>query len=106
MSPFGDASSGWSELFCDTPFSSRFPQFYDIYANLLRYFPGPHTKIYDILEDMRLFIARRVKKNKETLDPNSPRDFIDCFLIQMEKVGCGEDGFPSYKAQGALPRGK
>ncbi|XP_070800392.1 cytochrome P450 2G1-like [Pituophis catenifer annectens] len=65
--------------------SNSWAQFYDIYANLLKYFPGPHTKISDILEDMRLFIARRVKKNKETLDPNSPRDYIDCFLIQMEK---------------------
>ncbi|XP_061453210.1 cytochrome P450 2G1-like [Rhineura floridana] len=65
--------------------STAWAQFYDIYASFLKYFPGPHTKIYDILEDMRVFIARRVKKNKETLDPNAPRDFIDCFLIQMEK---------------------
>ncbi|KAG8143703.1 hypothetical protein E2320_000914 [Naja naja] len=65
--------------------SNSWSQFYDIYANLLRFFPGPHTKIYDILEDMRLFIAKRVKKNKESLDPNAPRDYIDCFLIQMEK---------------------
>uniref|UniRef100_A0A8D2L201 Uncharacterized protein n=1 Tax=Varanus komodoensis TaxID=61221 RepID=A0A8D2L201_VARKO len=33
----------------------------------------------------RLFIARKVKRNQETLDPNAPRDFIDCFLIQMDK---------------------
>ncbi|XP_053123266.1 cytochrome P450 2G1-like isoform X2 [Hemicordylus capensis] len=66
--------------------STAWSQFYDIYASFLRYFPGPHTKVYDILEDMRRFIARRVKKNQETLDPNSPRDFIDCFLIQMEKA--------------------
>ncbi|XP_026548598.1 cytochrome P450 2G1-like [Notechis scutatus] len=65
--------------------STSWSQFYDTYANLLRFFPGPHTKIYDILEDIRLFIAKRVKKNKETLDPNAPRDYIDCFLIQMEK---------------------
>uniref|UniRef100_A0A8C5RR17 Cytochrome P450 2G1-like n=1 Tax=Laticauda laticaudata TaxID=8630 RepID=A0A8C5RR17_LATLA len=65
--------------------SNSWSQFYDIYANLLRFFPGPHTKIYDILEDMRVFIAKRVEKNKETLDPNAPRDYIDCFLIQMEK---------------------
>lgn len=62
------------------------PQFYDMYSSFLKYFPGPHTKIYDILERMRVFIAERVKKNQETLDPNSPRDFIDCFLAQMEKV--------------------
>uniref|UniRef100_A0A8C5WQ89 Cytochrome P450 2G1 n=1 Tax=Laticauda laticaudata TaxID=8630 RepID=A0A8C5WQ89_LATLA len=71
--------------------SNSWSQFYDIYANLLRFFPGPHTKIYDILEDMRVFIAKRVEKNKETLDPNAPRDYIDCFLIQMEK----EKGNPS-----------
>lgn len=69
--------------FCVCPFSF---QFYDMYASFLKYFPGPHTKIYDILEDMRKFIERRVKENQATLDPNSPRDFIDCFLVQMEKV--------------------
>ncbi|KAH0631504.1 hypothetical protein JD844_005848 [Phrynosoma platyrhinos] len=65
--------------------STAWAQFYDIYASFLKYFPGPHTKIYDILEDMRCFISKRIKKNKETLDPNFPRDFIDSFLIQMEK---------------------
>ncbi|XP_042299564.1 cytochrome P450 2G1-like [Sceloporus undulatus] len=65
--------------------STAWAQFYDIYDSYLKYFPGPHTKIDDILEDMRLFIAKRVKKNQETLDSNVPRDFIDCFLIQMEK---------------------
>uniref|UniRef100_A0A8C8RRW4 Cytochrome P450 2G1 n=1 Tax=Pelusios castaneus TaxID=367368 RepID=A0A8C8RRW4_9SAUR len=66
--------------------SSPWSQFYDMYASFLKYFPGPHTKIYYILENMRKFIERRVKQNQATLDPNSPRDFIDCFLIQMEKV--------------------
>ncbi|XP_060639582.2 cytochrome P450 2G1-like [Anolis sagrei] len=65
--------------------SSSWSQFYDIYVDFLKYFPGPHTKIYDILEDMRIFVAKRVKQNQETFDPNFPRDFIDCFLIQMEK---------------------
>ncbi|XP_008112050.2 cytochrome P450 2G1 isoform X2 [Anolis carolinensis] len=69
---FREMSTGWA-------------QFYDIYVDFLKYFPGPHTKIYNILEDMRVFIAKRVKKNQETFDPNFPRDFIDCFLIQMEK---------------------
>ncbi|KAH0631503.1 hypothetical protein JD844_005847 [Phrynosoma platyrhinos] len=65
--------------------SSAWAQMYDIYVSFLKYFPGPHTNITDTLEDMRLFIAKRVKKNQETFDPNHPRDFIDCFLIQMEK---------------------
>nr|XP_020642975.1 cytochrome P450 2G1-like [Pogona vitticeps]XP_020642976.1 cytochrome P450 2G1-like [Pogona vitticeps] len=65
--------------------SSAWSQFYDIYASFLQYFPGPHTQVYDILEEMRLFVARRVKQNQKNLDPNCPQDFIDCFLIQMEK---------------------
>ncbi|XP_042299562.1 cytochrome P450 2G1-like isoform X2 [Sceloporus undulatus] len=69
---FREASTAWAQL-------------YDMYVNILKYFPGPHTKIYDILEDMKSFIAKKIQKNKETFDPDFPRDFIDCFLIQMEK---------------------
>uniref|UniRef100_A0A8B9PCN1 Cytochrome P450 2G1 n=1 Tax=Apteryx owenii TaxID=8824 RepID=A0A8B9PCN1_APTOW len=65
--------------------STPWSQFYDMNGSLLKYFPGPHMKIYHILERMRQFIAKRVLRNKETLDHGFPRDFIDCFLIQMEK---------------------
>uniref|UniRef100_A0A452VKZ1 Cytochrome P450 2A13 n=1 Tax=Ursus maritimus TaxID=29073 RepID=A0A452VKZ1_URSMA len=34
------------------------------------------------LED---FIAKKVEQNQRTLDPNSPRDFIDSFLIRMQE---------------------
>ncbi|XP_031518189.1 cytochrome P450 2A6-like, partial [Papio anubis] len=34
------------------------------------------------LED---FIAKKVEHNQRTLDPNSPRDFIDSFLIRMQE---------------------
>ncbi|KAL8219991.1 UNVERIFIED_CONTAM: Cytochrome P450 2G1 [Gekko kuhli] len=65
--------------------STAWAQAYDIYTNILKYLPGPHNKIYNMLEDMRRFIAKRVEKNRETLDLNSPRDFIDCFFVQIEK---------------------
>ncbi|XP_067317012.1 cytochrome P450 2G1-like [Anolis sagrei] len=65
--------------------SSTWAQLYDIYVSFLKYFPVPLNKLDDLMEELRLFIARRVKKNQETLDSNSPRDFIDCFLIQIEK---------------------
>uniref|UniRef100_R4GD54 Uncharacterized protein n=1 Tax=Anolis carolinensis TaxID=28377 RepID=R4GD54_ANOCA len=64
--------------------STSWAQFYDMYANYLNYIPGIHNKLYDCM-DMKLFIAKRIKKNQETFDPNFPRDYIDCFLIQMEK---------------------
>ncbi|XP_042299568.1 cytochrome P450 2G1-like [Sceloporus undulatus] len=65
--------------------STAWAQLYDIYESILRYFPGPKDKVYKYLDGIRVFIAKRVEKNQETLDPSFPRDFIDCFLIQMEK---------------------
>ncbi|XP_067318633.1 cytochrome P450 2G1-like [Anolis sagrei] len=65
--------------------SSTWSQLYDMFPTFLKYFPGPHTRVYDIMSYLSRFIAKRVKKNQETLDSNFPRDFIDCFLIQMEK---------------------
>ncbi|KAH0631502.1 hypothetical protein JD844_005846 [Phrynosoma platyrhinos] len=65
--------------------STAWAQLYDIYVSILKYFPGPQDKVYKYLDGIRVFIAKRVEKNQETLDPNFPRDFIDCFLIQMEK---------------------
>ncbi|XP_067316886.1 cytochrome P450 2G1-like [Anolis sagrei] len=69
---YWEASSTWSQL-------------YDMFPTFLKYFPGPHNRVYDIMSHLSCFIAKRVKKNQETLDPNFPRDFIDCYLIQMEK---------------------
>ena len=56
---------------------------------LLQHFPGPQDKIYSLLDSMRRFIARRVRSNAQSLEPSNPRDFIDCFLLQMDKVALG-----------------
>ncbi|XP_050161879.1 cytochrome P450 2G1-like, partial [Myiozetetes cayanensis] len=61
------------------------PQLYDMAEPLLRFLPGPHRRIPKLLGRMREFIARRVRSNARSLDPQNPRDFIDCFLIQMDK---------------------
>ncbi|XP_059691122.1 cytochrome P450 2G1-like [Gavia stellata] len=65
--------------------STPWSQFYEMGETFLKYLPGPHTKIPRLLGRMRSFIARRVRRNAETLEPEHPRDFIDCFLLQMEK---------------------
>ncbi|NWH68581.1 CP2G1 protein, partial [Geococcyx californianus] len=69
---FREISTSWSQL-------------YDMAESILQYLPGPHRRIPHLLGKMRAFIARRVRRNASTLDPANPRDFIDCFLIQMEK---------------------
>ncbi|XP_075302332.1 cytochrome P450 2G1-like isoform X2 [Opisthocomus hoazin] len=60
-------------------------QFYDMAETFLKHLPGPHTKVPRLLARVRSFIARRVQDNARSLEPGCPRDFIDCFLLQMEK---------------------
>nr|XP_060640580.1 cytochrome P450 2G1-like [Anolis sagrei ordinatus] len=71
--------------------SSPWAKLYDMYSGIMQYFPGGHNRLYNLLDELKAFIAERIKINQETLDPKNPRDFIDCFLIEMEK----EKGNPS-----------
>ncbi|XP_053328575.1 cytochrome P450 2G1-like [Spea bombifrons] len=57
----------------------------NIFPTLMDYIPGPHQKICSISEELNKFIYERVQKNQETLDPDSPRDFIDNFLIKLQE---------------------
>ncbi|XP_016064633.1 PREDICTED: cytochrome P450 2G1-like [Miniopterus natalensis] len=58
---------------------------YDMYSGIMQYLPGRHNRIYHLVEELKDFIASRVKVNEESLDPQNPRDFIDCFLVRMHQ---------------------
>ncbi|XP_059573947.1 cytochrome P450 2A5-like isoform X2 [Alligator mississippiensis] len=62
----------------------------------MNYLPGPQHKALKLLAGLEKYMEKKVKANEETLDPNSPRDFIDCFLIKMHQVlGGGVSGLLS-----------
>ncbi|KAL8219995.1 UNVERIFIED_CONTAM: hypothetical protein K2H54_037493 [Gekko kuhli] len=58
---------------------------YEMFSWIMKFLPGSHQQLFRNLNDICNFVAERVKVNKASLDHNNPRDFIDCFLIQMEK---------------------
>ncbi|KAM4019975.1 cytochrome P450 2G1-like [Anomaloglossus baeobatrachus] len=63
--------------------SSKWGQLYSILPTIMKYVPGPHHDIIRISEKLRDFFLERVNASMETLDPTSPRHFIDSFLIKM-----------------------
>ncbi|CAK6437081.1 unnamed protein product [Pipistrellus nathusii] len=65
--------------------STPWAQLYDMYSAIMQHLPGRHNRIYYLIEELKDFIASRVKINEESLDPQNPRDFIDCFLIKMHQ---------------------
>uniref|UniRef100_G1SRQ5 Cytochrome P450 n=1 Tax=Oryctolagus cuniculus TaxID=9986 RepID=G1SRQ5_RABIT len=60
-------------------------QLYEMFYSVMKHLPGPQQQAFKELEGLRDFIAKKVERNQRTLDPNSPRDFIDSFLIRMQE---------------------
>ncbi|XP_070793557.1 cytochrome P450 2C5-like [Pituophis catenifer annectens] len=58
---------------------------YNSFPKIMEYFPGQHTKTFADIEKLCGFIHKEVVLHQKTLDIQEPRDFIDCFLIKLEK---------------------
>ncbi|XP_045147370.1 cytochrome P450 2C23-like [Echinops telfairi] len=66
-------------------FNSRWIQLYNLWPTLIKHLPGEHRAFLRRTQDMRNFIMEKVKEHQESVDPNHPRDYIDCFLNKMEQ---------------------
>ncbi|XP_032094910.1 cytochrome P450 2C5-like [Thamnophis elegans] len=58
---------------------------YSSLPNIMNLLPGPHRKVFSDCKTVCNFIRNEVDTHKKTLDPDNPRDFIDCFLLKLEK---------------------
>ncbi|MEE6491136.1 hypothetical protein FKM82_016107 [Ascaphus truei] len=77
--------------------SSTWGQLLFVFPKIMQYIPGPHKQIYRNYVKLGAFVAKRLRMNKETLDPNNPRDFIDCFLIKIEQERKNPDTHFNYE---------
>ncbi|KAM4019979.1 cytochrome P450 2G1-like [Anomaloglossus baeobatrachus] len=65
--------------------SSTWGQLLTILPTFVRHFLRLQQRFTWLSKDMIEFVHDRVKSSLETLDPTSPRHFIDSFLIKMEE---------------------
>ncbi|XP_051803051.1 cytochrome P450 2J4-like isoform X2 [Acanthochromis polyacanthus] len=72
---------------------SIFIQIYNTVPWLMHWLPGPHRKIFSHFKQNIDFVEMKIKEHRETLDPSSPRDYIDSFLIEMGDKEDKEAGF-------------
>lgn len=52
----------------------------------MRRLPGPHQRYIQIWAHTKDFIRDELEKHKQSWDPSDPRDYIDCFLNEIQVV--------------------
>ncbi|XP_014326270.1 cytochrome P450 2J2-like [Xiphophorus maculatus] len=72
---------------------SFFIQMYNTIPSVMKWLPGPHQQIFSLMKKITKFIEIRIKEHRENLDPASPRDYIDSFLIEMGEKEDKDSGF-------------
>ncbi|XP_074873839.1 cytochrome P450 2B11-like [Carettochelys insculpta] len=68
-------------------------QLYNLFPTVMNLLPGPHHRLFENYEEQKRYVAGVVQKHRETLDPASPRDYTDAFLIRMQQ----EENDPNTK---------
>ncbi|XP_051809807.1 cytochrome P450 2J2-like [Acanthochromis polyacanthus] len=68
--------------------ASFWAQLFNSFPVLMRHLPGPHQTGRQIWRKVLDFVREEVNDHKKTWDPSNQRDFIDCYLkeIQMGKA--------------------
>ncbi|XP_070806248.1 cytochrome P450 2A13-like [Pituophis catenifer annectens] len=77
--------------------SSAQGQLLDIFFEIVQRLPGKHQTVFKRSSELKEFVAKKAKAHQEILDPNSPRDFIDCFLMKMQQEENKPDSFFSME---------
>ncbi|XP_034559713.1 cytochrome P450 2J2-like [Notolabrus celidotus] len=64
--------------------ASIWVQFYNSFPLLMRRLPGPHQTILNIWDNVRDFLREELKEHKQNWDPSDLRDYIDCYLKEIQ----------------------
>ncbi|XP_066486698.1 cytochrome P450 2C29-like isoform X1 [Tiliqua scincoides] len=65
--------------------SSPWGQLYTLFPSFMEFIPGPHQRICKNVERVKEFVLEEIKAHKSTMNPSTPRDFIDCFHMKMDQ---------------------
>lgn len=77
-------------------------QLYNSFPLLMRHFPGPHQSLLQMWNNVKDFIRAELDEHKKKWDPSDCRDYIDCYLNEIQKVS----GFIKLNCQSVCVRNR
>uniref|UniRef100_A0A8C4THL4 Uncharacterized protein n=1 Tax=Erpetoichthys calabaricus TaxID=27687 RepID=A0A8C4THL4_ERPCA len=73
---FQEFSGTPREVFCNL---------YNAFPTIMKVLPGRHHVMFADYDKVVEFLRTEIEEHKKHLDPAAPRDFIDCYLEEIEK---------------------
>ncbi|TRY57098.1 hypothetical protein DNTS_023979 [Danionella cerebrum] len=61
-------------------------QLYNMFPWIMRWLPGSHKRVNYLWRKLINFVRGKVNEHRVDYDPSNPRDYIDCFLTEMENL--------------------
>ncbi|XP_078525885.1 cytochrome P450 2J2-like [Lissotriton helveticus] len=60
-------------------------QLYNSLPQIMKFLPGSHHKVFEHWNIIKMFVKKIIQKHREDWHPSEPRDFIDCYIAEIEK---------------------
>uniref|UniRef100_A0A665TUG2 Cytochrome P450 2J6-like n=1 Tax=Echeneis naucrates TaxID=173247 RepID=A0A665TUG2_ECHNA len=80
----------WTQV---SQMKSKMFTLYNAFPMLMKHFPGPHHTVQKIYSEILKLMKTEIDQHKKDLDPSEPRDFIDCYLNEIQKDGVVDSFF-------------
>nr|XP_020462694.1 cytochrome P450 2J2-like [Monopterus albus] len=65
---------------------SIWAQLYNAFPMVMKHLPGPHHTLQHIYGEAVALMKTEIKKHKEGRDPSEPRDYIDCYMNEIQRA--------------------
>ncbi|XP_036448017.1 cytochrome P450 2J6-like [Colossoma macropomum] len=65
--------------------ASIWAQLHSSFSVVMKLLPGPHQEMLKNWEAVKNFVRTEIEQHKKDRDPNELRDYIDCYLTEIEK---------------------
>uniref|UniRef100_H2V8A7 Cytochrome P450 2J6-like n=1 Tax=Takifugu rubripes TaxID=31033 RepID=H2V8A7_TAKRU len=64
--------------------ASVWAELYNSFPLLMKHVPGPHQTVKKIWNEVKDFVRNELKEHRKNWDPSDPRDYIDCYLREIQ----------------------
>ncbi|XP_067833996.1 cytochrome P450 2J2-like isoform X2 [Heptranchias perlo] len=73
---------------------------FNLFPMVMQFMPGAHQRLFEEWDQLESILLEQVKQHQQSRNPETPRDFTDCYLNKMENTS--GDGTSSFNQKSLI----